>query len=162
MNYIKEFSVTFVLILIVILIRTFIITPAIINGDSMEPSLNDGNLVFLKKYNKNYERFEIIVHKYEENRLVKRIIGMPGEHIAFEDSKLYVDGVEIEDVVPYTPDFDLTRLGIEVIPDDHYFVMGDNRSFSKDSRTIGPIHKDNIIGRTSFRIYPFNKIGKID
>lgn len=152
-----------IIIIVVVLIRTFIVTPVRVDGSSMYPTLKNGEILILKKYDHSYDRFDIVVVKYRGERLVKRIIGLPGEHIAYTDSKLYVNDKLVEE--PFLPenlsfdDFDNILLGHNFIPDNYYLVVGDNRNNSTDSRVIGFISKDDILGVTNFRIFPFNKIG---
>lgn len=175
LNLIKEFFPYVLTILVVILIRTFLVTPVRVNGTSMVPTLDHNEILLLKKYDHNYERFEIVVFNYEriisytnqqtkKERLVKRIVGFPSEHIRYQDNKLYVNGTLVEEnfINTTTNDFDLTELGYKVIPEGYYFVMGDNRNNSTDSRVIGLIKQEDIIGTTNFALFPFEKFGKID
>ncbi len=141
-----------IIIIVVVLIRTFIVTPVRVVGSSMSKTLEDGNIVLLKKYDKQYERFEIVVFNRDDDRLIKRVIGLPGEYIEYKNGVLYIDNEVVEDV---KLDAITTDFPKEIIPDDHYFVMGDNREDSLDSRIIGPISKNEIIGTTSFSIFPF-------
>ena len=91
--------------------------------------------------------------------MVKRIIGLPGEHIEYKDNILYVDGKKISDSrSSSTKDFKLEFIGYDTIPKDMYLVLGDNRTNSSDSRTFGLVKKSDIIGKVNIRIYPFNKI----
>ena len=125
----------------------------------MDDTLKNGELLLLKKYDKNFERFDIVVFDYGDSKLVKRIIGLPGETLEYKDGILYINGKETEDpFASSTKDFKLTDLNIDVIPEDYYFVMGDNRSNSSDSRIIGPISKDTINGTTSFSLWPFGTV----
>ena len=162
---IKELYPYVVIIIVVVLFRTFIATPVKVDGDSMRDTLYDNDILILNKMNKNYERFDIVVINYKESKLVKRIIGMPGETISYKHEKLYINGKKIKDVdTVRTLDFSLEEIyGMERIPDNHYFVMGDNRANSLDSRDyrVGLIHEDDIIGVTSLRIFPFNKFGTV-
>ena len=156
----------FIIIILVVLLRTFIITPAMVNGDSMEPTLSNNNIVLLNKLNYKIDdinRFDVVVIKYKNEKLIKRVIGLPGEHISFQDDKLYVDGfLENENFNHFnTSDFNLELLGYLNIPGDKYFVVGDNRENSVDSRTFGLVDKENILGYVSTRIFPLNKIGRI-
>ena len=98
MKIIKELIPYVVIFLIVIIIRTFIVTPVIVSGSSMAPTLHDGEILLLKKYDKKYERNEIIVFDYQGSKLVKRIIGLPGEIVEYESGKLYINGVETEEM----------------------------------------------------------------
>ena len=135
----------------------------------MDPTLKDGDILFLNKIGYkifDVERFDIVsINTNTSKYFVKRVIGLPGEKIEYKDGALYINGEGFketflsEDVV--TEDFSLSDIGYETIPEDMYLVLGDNRSNSQDSRDpkIGLIHKDDIIGKTSLRIWPFNKIG---
>lgn len=158
MKYLKE-AIPYVLIFVfVVLLRTFVITPVIVSGDSMNTTLKDGQYLLLKKYDKTYSRYEVIVFNYDNSKLVKRIIGLPGEHIAYKDGKLYINGEMVEDqFANQTVDFDLKYLGYDTIPEGYYFVLGDNRKYSSDSRIIGLISEDMIEGTTNFRFFPLGK-----
>ena len=146
MNFIKTILPYAIIVAVVILIRTFVLTPVIVSGTSMDDTLKNGELLLLKKYDKNFERFDIVVFDY-------------GETLEYKDGILYINGKETEDpFASSTKDFKLTDLNIDVIPEDYYFVMGDNRSNSSDSRIIGPISKDTINGTTSFSLWPFGTV----
>ncbi len=164
MKFIKEIVPYIVIIIAVVLIRTFIVTPIKVDGASMNPTLNDGEVMLLNKFDKNYKRFDIVVVNYGDTKLIKRIIGLPGEHIKFINNKLYVNNKLVHDIKldDETSNFDIREINYEVIPDDSYFVMGDNRNNSTDSRIIGPINKSNIVGKTNIIIFPFNKFGKVE
>ena len=160
MKIIKEIIPYIVVIIIALLIRTFLFTPVKVDGSSMYPTLEDGEILILKKYDKSYKRFDIAVIDYNGEKLVKRIIGLPGENIKYKNNKLYVDGKIVEEPVELeTDNFSLLDLGYNTIPEDYYLVLGDNRYNSKDSRMIGLIKKDDILGTTSLRIWPIKKIG---
>ena len=161
MKYIKEIIIYGLIILGVILLRTFVITPVTVDGQSMEPTLHNNNVLLLEKYNKSYNRFDVVVLNKNGEKLIKRIIGLPGEYIAYKDNILFVDHIQTEDIgnIPKTADFELSDYGYDVIPEDYYFVLGDNRVNSSDSRVFGLVHKDDIIGTTNFRIYPINELG---
>ncbi len=163
MNKLKEISTYIIIIIVVVLIRTFIVTPVRVNGSSMMPTLYDKEILLLTKSNKNIKRFDIIVLKYDDERLVKRVIGLPGEHVKYVSNKLFVNNNLVDEsfYTPPMPNFDIKSLGYNVIPPNHYLVLGDNRGASKDSRFFGPISIDDIIGKTPVRLYPFNKVGKI-
>lgn len=165
-NFFKELVPYVVIIFIVALIRTFIITPVSVKGDSMYPYLKDGEILLLNKLDKSFKRFDIVVANAKDTKVIKRIIGLPGEHIKYEDCKLYIDNKEIKDVVSecITNDFTLEEVtdNYAVIPEGYYFVMGDNRKASSDSRNyLGLISKNQISGTASFRLYPFNVFGKL-
>lgn len=163
MKIIKEISTYLIIVLIVVLIRTFIITPVRVNGNSMKTTLFDREILLLTKGNRNIKRFDIIVLKFDGERLVKRVVGLPGEHLKYVNNQLYINDNLIEDSYSnaITISFDIKELGYEVIPDNHYFVLGDNRSESKDSRFFGMVDIDDIVGKTKFRLYPFKRIGMV-
>lgn len=150
-------------VFLVILIRSFVITPIKVDGASMQSTLEDGEILLLKKYDKSFKRFDVVVFSYGSDRLIKRIIGLPGERIEYKNNKLYVNGKYIKESFlknnQETYDFKLKKIGISKVPKGHYFVLGDNRTNSTDSRIIGPVKKEYIQGKTDFVIFPFSKIG---
>ena len=91
-KFFKELIPYIIIIIVVILIRTFIITPVRVDGDSMNPTLENTNLLLLEKFNKNYKRFDVIVFNHNNTKLVKRIIGLPGDSIEYKTDKLYING----------------------------------------------------------------------
>lgn len=164
MKLLKEIIPYVIIVIVVVLIRTFIITPVSVDGNSMYPTLKDKEILILKKYDKQIKRFDIVVFKYGDSKLIKRVIGLPGEKVEYKNNNLYIDDNKIKDVflLTETDDFNLKNLDVEVIPDDYYFVLGDNRINSSDSRTIGLISIKDIEGTVSFRAFPFKRIGNID
>lgn len=129
-------------------------------GDSMAPTLKTGDIVIINKLSTNFKRGDI-VYLYHDNTkyIIKRIIGLPGETVEIKDNKIYINGHVIEDYIenPNMIDFSLNKLGYDEIPNDYYFVMGDNRNYSYDSRMIGLISKDDIIGKSVIKIWPLFK-----
>lgn len=166
----KELYPYVVIVVVVVLFRTFIATPVRVDGTSMDSTLKNGEILILNKLDRSYERFDVVVVDVEvdgnKSKLVKRIIGLPGESIEYKDNQLYINGEVIKDVAPSrTNDFSLKEIyNIDRLPDDCYFVMGDNRKYSRDSRdyTVGIIKKEDIVGTTTLRIFPLNKIGKFN
>lgn len=164
----KEWISYIVIIVTIILIRTFIATPVMVDGVSMVPTLVDNQVLVLYKLDKNYKRFDIVVIDHEINNekehLVKRVIGLPGEYVEYKDSKLYVNKKEVkEDFIKVeTDDFSLAKLGFLEIPENYYFVVGDNRGDSSDSRVLGLIPKKEIKGKVVFSLFPFKRFGKIN
>jgi len=160
----KELLPYIIIILVVVLIRTFIVTPVQVVGTSMVPTLNDKQILLLKKYDKEYERFDIVVFEHEKSTLIKRVIGLPGEHVEYRDNKLYINGKKINEnfIKEDTEDFTLSEINYKKIPKGYYFVMGDNRNNSTDSRYIGLIKDNQIKGSTNLSIFPFKTFGKIN
>ena len=159
MKFIKELIPYVVILIVVVIIRTFIVTPVIVSGDSMNDTLKDGDVLLLKKYDKEYSRGEIVVFNHEGSKLVKRVIGLPGEYVSYDKGKLYINGEEVEDKFALiTRDYELAVFEIDYIPEGYYFVIGDNRNRSSDSRIIGLISENDILGTTSFSLLPFKGI----
>jgi len=159
------------------IIRYFLFTPIVVEGDSMMPTLRDGDRMIVNKIGYNIgepKRYDIVVfHAPENTDYIKRIIGLPGDHIAYVNDQLYINGELLDE--PYlkslklelsegegtlTEDFTLEERTEEtIIPEGYVFVMGDNRRNSKDSRIIGLISMDEMIGNTSVVFWPPNEIG---
>lgn len=164
-SFLKGIIPYVLVILTAVLIRTFIVSPVRVNGTSMVDTLSNGDIMLLNKMNKNYHRFDIVVIDLGDTKIIKRIIGLPGESIAYKNNTLYINNESISDVSKeYTADFSLEELyGYEFIPEGYYFVMGDNRDGSSDSRDIriGLIKKSDIKGKAKFRLWPLNKFGNV-
>ena len=164
MNFVKELIPYIIILIVVVIIRTFIVTPVRVDGHSMDPTLKDGEILLLKKYDKSYNRFDIVVIDYKGSKLIKRVIGLPGEHIRYENDALYVNGTKVEEdfIDTTTSYFDIKNMNYEIIPNNYYFVVGDNRNNSTDSRSIGMIHKNDILGIADFVLFPFTSFGKVN
>lgn len=156
---IKEISPYVLIVVVIVVIRIFIATPVKVDGDSMYNTLNDNDIVLLSKLS-SIDRFDIIVLKENDNNatIIKRVIGMPGDKVKIRNNKIYINNKIIEDEYAYgeTSDYDEITLG-----DDEYFVLGDNRLISKDSRYFGAIKKSDIKGKAVFRLFTFTKFGSI-
>lgn len=160
-----------------LLVQRFFFAPVDVEGDSMEPTLHHEDRLILNKIG-DIERFDIVVFPAPDEpdkQYIKRVIGLPGDEIVYREDILYVDGEVVEE--PYldipeedsdlynysTGDFSLQTLhGVEEVPEGQYFLLGDNRINSKDSRSFGFVDQDSIIGKTSLRIWPWRSIGLIN
>lgn len=156
---IKEIISYVLIIVVTLLIKEFVFTLIIVNGNSMDPTLNDDDIMVLNKFSYHFEeieRFDIVVCEDEEGYLIKRVIGLPGEILYYKDNKLYINGKEVEENFDHgiTADF-----GEVLVKEGEYFVMGDNREDSLDSRKLGTFSRSNILGRTSYVLYPFSRFG---
>ena len=160
-NIIKEYLPYLIILIFVLLIRTYIVTPIKVNGPSMEPTLKQNDLMILNKIGlKNgINRWDIVVVKEDNKYIIKRVIGLPSESIAYIDGKLYINKRLVEDNYSLSNTKDFSEIYLK---DDEYFVMGDNRAVSADSRMIGPVKIEQILGKTSLRFFPFNKIGMVE
>jgi len=165
----KEFvvdSIKYIILTVgIFLIVLYICSLQQIVGPSMEPNLNNENVLLINKLVFKFRkpaRFEIITFTHDDGSfLVKRIIGLPGDTLFYKDNALFINGTLFEesfltDVI--TEDFSLKDLGYEIIPDDMYFVLGDNRNNSLDSRHFGLIEKKQFIGKPFLKIFPFKEI----
>lgn len=159
MQRIKELIPYVVIVVAVILIRTFIITPVRVDGTSMNKTLENNDLLLLYRLAK-IDRYDIVVldEELDNEVIIKRVIGLPGETVEIKNDKIYINDEEIEDNNSYGPTSDYEKITLK---DDEYFLLGDNRLISKDSRYFGAIKKDSIKGVTIFRFFPFTKIGSI-
>lgn len=149
-------------------------SPLMIVGPSMNPSLEEGDVVFINKLSYVFgdvERYDIVLfpYKYDNSRsLVKRVIGLPNEKVEIKDGVLYINDKELKEYYGiYREKSDGEKSTIYVnwgpytLGDNEVFVLGDNRNQSDDSRSsdVGPVNIDDIIGKVSFRIWPFNSLG---
>lgn len=154
----KELLPYIIILIVVILVRTFIATPIKVNGNSMYKTLEGTEFMILNKLAK-VDRYDIVVVDAHSDELIKRVYGLPGEKISIENNTIYINDKKLEDVYAYgeTSDYESITLG-----SDEYFILGDNRAVSLDSRTIGPVNKNQIKGTTNFVIFPFNRFGKLE
>lgn len=177
-----ELAPYFIILICIILLRTFIATPVMVNGSSMTPTLENRQVMVLYKLTKKFrgiKRFDIVVIDEKGGDLIKRVVGLPGERIRYsiEDkpdgtkvTKLLVNDKEIEETFL---DYDHRILTCNQkgendfcsheikLGKDEYYVLGDNRGNSQDSRIIGPVNISEIKGTTKLRLWPLNKIGNV-
>ena len=177
---IDEYVPFLILLAFILIIRLFIASPVRVQQTSMIPTLEEGDILLLYKLKRNTKgvsRFDIVVVKSNSGTIVKRVIGLPGETIKYEVTEengqvknaLYVDGKKVEE--EFVADeyknqtcwrnFKLCSDGI-TLGDDEYFVMGDNRKGSYDSRDMGAMKDKQIKGIAEIRLFPFSKFGRID
>ena len=153
----------------VFFVRTFLMQPFLVSGASMEPTFSTGNYLLIDEVTYRLrapERGEVVVFRYPNDPSVyyiKRIIGLPGERVIVKNGEIKIingqhpDGIKIDETYL---DINLKTLGNidSALDANDYFVMGDNRSFSYDSRSWGPLPKDNIVGIVRLRLFPINSI----
>ena len=159
----KELIPYIIIVIVVVLIRMYLVTPVIVSGNSMIPTLEDRQLLLLNKINyktHDIERYDIVVIKMSKKEVIKRVIGLPGEMVEQRNNVLYINGHEIENDYDFeTDDFSLKDIcNCDTIPADKYLVLGDNRKVSADSRIMGLIDKADIEGNVNFSLWPLKKI----
>lgn len=157
---IKELIPYLIIIIIIIIIRSFVFTTIRVNGASMSETLHHNDIMILNLFEYKFnepKRLDIIGIDVNGTKLIKRIIGLPNDTIRIKDNVLYINDQEFKEeyIKKITKDFDLSEIGYDVIPKDMYFVLGDNRDNSVDSRIFGLVKKENIIGKTVLKIFPF-------
>ena len=157
-------AVLVVVAAVAVLITTLFLPILQISGDSMSPTLEHDEIVVLLK-NKNFDRGDLIGFYYQGKILLKRVIALPGDEVAIDaDGNVYVNGELLDE--PYVTEKKLGDCDLEFpyeVPGTSYFVMGDQRSNSVDSRNsaLGAISRDDIIGRVFIRVWPLSKFGLI-
>ena len=166
-------------VVVVLLLRTFVIGSIYVKGSSMEPNFVHGDVVLINKLAANIgspDRGDVVICRLHEDdgeeNIIKRVIGLPGDELAFVPEEqngdvfytLYLNGEKTEEPYINEPMMgagDVT--GTVIVPEDSYFVMGDNRNASTDSRrdSVGPIEKKDLLGKVAVRVYPFDRFGGI-
>ncbi len=167
---VKEFIRFFIIALAIIIpIRLYIMQPFVVSGLSMYPTFHDKDYLIVDKL--SYEigtphRGDVVVFQYPgdpSKYFIKRMIGLPGDHVVITNGKVtiyntqYPDGLKLDET-KYIPDPQLTDNIDKIVPEDSYYVMGDNRKESYDSRGWGFVPKKLLTGRAFLRLYPFNVI----
>jgi len=155
---IKEIIPYVIILVVVILLKQYVFTTVKVNGSSMYPTLHDKDVMVLDKLSYRFsdiERFDIVVVDIETTKLIKRVIGLPNETIEYKDNVLYINGKVIEDKYRdiEMDDFSYT------LGSDEYFVMGDNRGDSIDSRVLGSVGRHQIMGKTKITLFPVTRFG---
>lgn len=155
----KEVIGYVILLILVILLRTYVFSLIKVNGTSMNDTLKDKDIMILNKMARNdIDRFDIVVVDIGTEKVIKRVIGLPNEDIEYKDNVLYINGKELKNNYGKgnTNDF------VDYCPSGSYFVMGDNRENSLDSRIFSCVSKKQILGKTHIILFPFNRIGKVE
>ena len=173
LSFLWEISKIIIIALIIVIhIRYFLFQPFIVRGASMEPSFHSGDYLIIDEISyrfRNPQRGEVIVFKYPQapsQRYIKRVIGLPGETIEIEEGQMFISKGEGEtqilDESFYLSEPVFTSGNITItLEENEYFVLGDNRSFSSDSRRWGALSENYIIGRALFRAWPPQVLAKI-
>lgn len=142
-------------LIVVIPIRYFVMQPFYIHSASMEPTFEDGDYLLINMFDKNYQRGDVVVFRYPKDPnqyFIKRVIGLPSENISIVDGKVLINGQIIDESEYLSEDMTTEPIGVNdfSLGADEYFVLGDTRDASLDSRRFGPIKKDLIVGKYWF------------
>lgn len=152
-------------IVIALLIHVFLAQATRVYGQSMEPNLHTNMRLVVEKVSYRLhgpQRGDVVVLRVRpgDEMLIKRVIALPGEEVSIHDGQVFIDGQPLDE--PYLDQETRGNLAPRVVPPLHVFVMGDNRRASNDSRSFGPVHLDNIVGRAWFSYWPPNDLGPVD
>lgn len=162
--WVRDLLIAVALALVIII---FLYQPVKVEGTSMTPLLADQERIFINKFvyhYQNIQRGDIVVFWYPMDgtkSFIKRVVGLPGETVSIEQGHVLINGQAIEE--PYVPAqfADGGFYGPMKVPDGHYFVMGDHRSSSNDSRVFGAVHMRHIYGKAVFSYWPVERFGSI-
>lgn len=162
-EFIKDASKYIIVIIFVLLFFIFVMGLQQVIGPSMNPTLNEGDIIITNKFIyrfKSIERNDVVVISQDEKYMIKRIVGLPGETVKYQNNDVLINGKAYKETFTNseTEDFTIQDLGYDVIPEDMYLVLGDNRENSLDSRTFGLISKNQIIGKAWIKIWPISKM----
>jgi len=163
-SWVRDLCISVLISLFIIL---FVYQPVKVEGGSMEPGLEDQERIFINKLAyrlENIERGDVIVFRYPRDtrkNFIKRVIGLPGDRVRVTDGHVYLNGRLVPE--PYVPEEYLdSRSYSEVrVPSDCYYVLGDHRSMSDDSRDFGPVSRTLIYGKAVFGYWPMEKMGVV-
>ncbi len=148
-------------------IITFLYQPVKVEGTSMAPRLHDQDRLFINKFAYNFEKIErddVVVFYYPrdlQKSYIKRVIGLPGDTVRIDNGRVFVNGAAIAE--PYVPErySDVRSMDAFQVPAGEYFVMGDHRSISSDSRDFGPVERKLIYGKAAFVYWPREEMGLV-
>jgi signal peptidase I len=170
LGVIRELAETIVpAVVIAVFINLFLVQATQVLGQSMEPNLHTQQRVLVEKVSYRFlhapQRGDIVVidldkENKSDDMLIKRVIGLPGDTIEIRSGEVIIDGGRLEE--SWTTNLGGSNYGPTTIPPLHVFVMGDNRGASNDSRSFGPVHVDNLVGRAWFSYWPLENVGFIE
>lgn len=166
-SLLEIFEIALIAVGSVFLVRTFLIQPFVVSGSSMAPNFGNGDYLLVDELTYRFrtpQRGEVVVFRYENNSgayFIKRIIGLPGEHVSIKNNIINIIPQNGEPIIlkePYIPSSTPTSGSAEYsLNGNQYFVLGDNRSFSFDSRNWGALNAKDIIGLVRVRLWPFGE-----
>lgn len=166
LSLLRDIAFSIVLAVVVIV---FVYQPVKVEGTSMMPGLLDQDRIFINKYTYKFgigsiARGDLVVFEYPfdtSKKYIKRVIGLPGDRVEVYDGHVVVNGVELPE--PYVPEEYRDHMSVprKLVPMEQYYVMGDHRSSSNDSRMWGTVDRKYIYGKAVFVYWPLEKIGRV-
>jgi signal peptidase I len=172
-SFLEILEIIIIAVVAVLLVRTYIVQPFLVWGSSMVPSFLSGDYILIDELSlrfRNPQRGEVVVFRYPQNPstyFIKRIIGLPGERVLIKDNKITIFNNEYQEGFVLNEPYLKSNFVIQARPNkpnefvlgpDEYFVLGDNRQYSYDSRDWGPLKMENIIGIAKLRLWPIKEV----
>jgi signal peptidase I len=164
-SFMELVKIVLIALVIVVPLRAFVFQPFLVRGASMEPNFHNGDYLIVDELSYRFsepKRGDVIVFKFPNDpsqRYIKRIVGLPGDTVSVKEGKVFVSDMRLDESL-YLSDESTGGSTIITLEDDEYFVLGDNRQFSSDSRKWGKLPEENIVGKTLFRLFPPNALAK--
>jgi signal peptidase I len=147
---------------VVLCFRGFVLDRITVDGASMQGTFYDGDVLWVQKFDvENLNRFDVVIANAYHRTVIKRVIGLPSETVTIKDGKVYINGTILDgDYGDYIKDGGLAISGYK-LSDNEYFILGDNRNESADSRIFGAVKISNIRGKVLYQIFPFTRFGLV-
>ena len=149
--------------ILAVLLRRFVFMLVFVKGTSMLDTLQNGELMLVRRYGRKSipRRGDIVISTFPSRKqlFVKRLVALPGETFSMEDDTVFIDGIPITETYPHRRC--LRRTASVTLEDDQYYLLGDNRSASHDSRSMGPVHRRDLKGRCVCVLFPLNRIRRL-
>jgi len=155
-------------IVLALIIIAFVYQPVKVEGTSMAPYLSDQERIFINKFTYQFgpiQRGDVVVFRYPldpKKSFIKRVVGLPGETVEIRRGLVYVNGNPLRENYLPADEFDRESYSAVTLPADHFFVLGDRRRSSNDSRAWGPVHRSFIYGKAVFAYWPLERFGPIE